>query len=65
MIMTLHAHLEVIREKHHRLDTMIDEELHRPSPDLVVLQIMKKQKLLLKEEMERIRALYVRQIDAA
>jgi hypothetical protein len=63
--MSLHAHLEVIQEKHHKLDAMIHDELHRPSADLAMLQTLKKQKLLLKEEIERLRALDARGSKAA
>lgn len=63
--MSLHAHYEMIQEKHHKLEAMITDELHRPSPDLAMLQTLKKQKLFLKEEMERIRALEQKRLDAA
>lgn len=63
--MTLHAHYEMVQEKHHKLEASITEELHRPSPDLILLQTLKKQKLLLKEEMERIRAIEIKRLDAA
>lgn len=53
--MSLHAHYTVIQEKHHKLEAAIHEESHRPSPDLALLQTLKKQKLVLKEEIERIR----------
>lgn len=64
-IMTLHAHYEVIQFKHHKLEQLINEESHRPLPDLAMLQTLKKQKLLLKEEMERIRAQQSERLDAA
>ena len=54
--MSLQSHYAVIQDKHHRLEALINEESHRPSPDLAMLQTLKKQKLLLKEELERIRA---------
>ena len=54
--MSLQAHYAVIQDKHHRLEGLINEESHRPSPDLAMLQTLKKQKLLLKEELQRIRA---------
>lgn len=63
--MTLHAHYEVIQAKHGKLETLIHEETHRPSPDLAMLQTLKKQKLLLKEELERIRSLQLQRLDAA
>jgi len=53
--MSLHTHFTTVQEKHHKLESMITSELQRPSPDLATLQTLKKQKLLLKEELERIR----------
>lgn len=54
--MSLQAHYAMIQEKHGKLEGMIAEEQLRPSPDLGIIQTLKKQKLLLKEEMERIRS---------
>lgn len=54
--MSLQSHYAMLQSKHGKLETMISDELHRPSPDLASLQTLKKQKLLLKEEMERLRA---------
>ena len=53
--MSLHSHYTTVQEKHHKLESIIAAELQRPSPDLATLQTLKKQKLLLKEELERIR----------
>lgn len=55
--MTVHAHLATLQDRHMRLENVIAEESHRPSPDLAMLQTLKKQKLLLKEEIERLRLL--------
>jgi hypothetical protein len=55
--MSLVSHLEVIQEKHHKLEALVTDESRRPSPDLAMLQTLKKQKLILKEEIERLRAL--------
>jgi hypothetical protein len=63
--MSLHAHYVMVQEKHLKLEQMIDGESHRPSPDLSMLQTLKKQKLLLKEELERIRLLERQRQDAA
>lgn len=63
--MALHAHLAMLQDKHTRLETLINEENHRPSPDFGLMQTMKKQKLLLKEEMERLRLLGQPRLDAA
>lgn len=53
--MSLHSHLAMLQDRHTRLEGMIGDEIHRPMPDFGLLQTWKKQKLLLKEEMERLR----------
>ena len=63
--MTLQAHYAMVQEKHVKLEGMIEVELHRPLPDISMLQTLKKQKLLLKEELERIRSLERQRLDAA
>ena len=55
----------MVQEKHVKLESMIDAESHRPLPDIGMLQTLKKQKLLLKEELERIRSLERQRQDAA
>lgn len=55
--MTVHTHLAMLHDKHGKLEALISDENHRPSPDLGMLQTLKKQKLLLKEEIERLRLL--------
>ena len=63
--MSLHAHYTTIHEKHAKLEALIAAEFRRPYPDLAVLQTLKKQKLLLKEELERIRLAEQGRHDAA
>lgn len=63
--MTVRAHLVMLQDKHTKLETLISDENHRPSPDLGMLQTLKKQKLLLKEEIERLRTLGEPRLDAA
>lgn len=63
--MSIQAHLASVQEKHHKLEGMITEELHRPWPNLETLQTLKKQKLLIKEELERLRSLERQRLDAA
>ena len=63
--MTVYAHLSMLQEKHSKLETIIGQEHHRPSPDLAMLQTLKKQKLLLKEEIERLRSVDQPRLDAA
>ena len=53
--MALHEHVDSLRTKHARLEQLIDEELHRPLPDQAALSRLKKEKLRIKEEIERLR----------
>lgn len=53
--MTVETHLATLQEKHTRLESRITSELQRPAADLETVQTLKKQKLRLKEEMERLR----------
>ena len=53
--MGLESHIQELADKHHKLDEQIQEELHRPHPDDIALAELKKRKLRLKEEIERLR----------
>ena len=53
--MPLQEHVETLRIKHARLEELIEDELHRPLPDQCTLSTLKKQKLRIKEEIERTR----------
>lgn len=63
--MSLQSHLSMIEEKHHKLDGWIAQENNCAFPDFGKLQTWKKQKLLLKEELERLRLLERMRLDAA
>ena len=54
--MGLESHIQELADKHHKLDELIHEELHRPLPDDLMLSELKKRKLRLKEEIERLRS---------
>jgi hypothetical protein len=45
------SHVEELASKHAALDAMIDEEEHRPLPDMIRLHELKKEKLRLKDEL--------------
>ncbi|MCF8473101.1 MAG: DUF465 domain-containing protein [Emcibacter sp.] len=47
------AHLATLSEKHQKIDQIIIQEEHRPSPDTIILHELKKEKLKLKDEIER------------
>jgi hypothetical protein len=53
--MALESHIQELTDKHFKLDTQIQEEQHRPLPDDIMLAALKKKKLRLKEEIERLR----------
>ena len=48
--MTLQPRIEELKRRHASLDEAIEGEVQRPSPDQAAIAEMKKQKLLLKEE---------------
>lgn len=52
--MSILAHLETLEEKHARYESLVTEEMARPLPDFRLITELKKQKLRVKEEMERI-----------
>lgn len=47
-------HLEALKQRHVELDTKIAEESARPMPDNMKIQEYKKQKLVIKQEIEEI-----------
>ncbi|MDF1585297.1 YdcH family protein [Marinimicrococcus flavescens] len=51
--MAMQEHVESLRSKHARLDQLITDELHRPMPDQSTLSRLKREKLKLKEAIER------------
>ncbi|MGD9501960.1 MAG: YdcH family protein [Methyloceanibacter sp.] len=53
--MALDAHLEELSEKHRALDQKIEEELARPTSDDLKIAELKRQKLRLKDEIERLK----------
>jgi hypothetical protein len=54
--MNLADRIESLKEKHHNLESAIDNEHHRPHPDDLEIAILKKQKLALKDEMAHLNA---------
>ncbi len=53
--MSLQSRFESLQTRHATLETRIDSEVHRPLPDSDEVTKLKKEKLRLKEEMERLR----------
>jgi hypothetical protein len=54
--MSLHQRLVTLNERHVALESRIAEEGGRPRPNDLALAQLKREKLKLKEEMERLRA---------
>lgn len=54
--MSVTSHLNELRRKHETLESMIEEQERAPSSDHVAITKLKRQKLRLKEEIERTRA---------
>ena len=54
--MALDAHIDELSGKHRALDRLIQEETAKPSSDTLKLAELKRQKLLLKDRMTRLRS---------
>ena len=53
--MNLQSRIESLKTRHAALETRIADEDRRPQPDPAALTRLKREKLRLKEEMERLR----------
>ena len=53
--MSAQVHIQGISEKHEKLQELIDAEMARPGWDEVRVAALKKEKLKLKDELERLR----------
>ncbi len=53
--MALDAHIVELSEKHRLLDRKIEEEMARPIADDLAITELKRQKLRLKDEIERLK----------
>jgi hypothetical protein len=54
--MALDAHIDELSGKHRALDRLIQEETAKPSSDSLKIAELKRQKLLLKDRMTRLRS---------
>ena len=52
--MSVEAHIKSLQSKHADLKEMLAKEVSRPSPDFYVIKDIKKQKLVIKEEIARL-----------
>jgi hypothetical protein len=51
--MSIHAHLDALAQKRAQIKQRIAEESAHPAPDFVQITNLKKQNLVLKQEMQR------------
>lgn len=54
--MSIELHLVELERRHHALDLEIEEALNHPSTDMLALSELKRRKLLLKDEIERLKS---------
>ena len=55
--MAVDAHIEELSGKHRALDKLIQDEIAKPSSDDIKIAELKRQKLMLKDRMMRLRSL--------
>jgi hypothetical protein len=53
--MALQGHIEELSEKHQKLQKLIEDEMTHPDWDEVRVAALKKEKLRIKDELERLR----------
>ena len=54
--MTLDAHVNELSDKHRVLEKQIETEMARPSADDIEISKLKREKLRIKDELERLKA---------
>ncbi|MGI9371237.1 MAG: YdcH family protein [Hyphomicrobiales bacterium] len=54
--MTVQAHLSELTTKHQNLEEKIEEALHHPSVDDLEINDLKRQKLMIKDEIAKLKA---------
>lgn len=52
--MTMEDRVETLKARHARLEHEIDDEVHRPLPDQTHVTELKRQKLRIKDQIERL-----------
>lgn len=52
--MSLESHIKKLQDKRTELESSLLEEMSRPNPDFFAIKDIKKQKLLIKEEISRL-----------
>ena len=54
--MAVEAHIAELQQKHRKLDHEIEEEISSPGCDMLHISALKREKLRVKEELERLRS---------
>ncbi|HKD23050.1 MAG TPA: DUF465 domain-containing protein [Rhizomicrobium sp.] len=54
--MALEGHIQELSEKHKRLQELIEAEMTHPDWDEIRIQALKREKLRIKDELERLRS---------
>jgi len=54
--MAMEGHIQELNEKHHKLEQLIEAEMAHPDWDEVRVAALKKEKLRIKDELERLRS---------
>jgi hypothetical protein len=54
--MSMASHLSALEQKHRSLEQQLEDELSRPSADDIRIRELKRQKLKLKDEINRLRS---------
>lgn len=59
--MSVTSHVSMLETKHEKLEHALLSEARRPMPDFAYVSLLKKQKLLIKEELTRLNQILVGQ----
>lgn len=54
--MALNAHLDELTDKHRALEKQIEDEMARPLADSLKISALKKEKLRIKDELQRLKS---------
>lgn len=54
--MSIESHLEALKRKHGDLEAKLHDYMNRPAPDQTKMTLLKREKLRLKEEIEKLGA---------
>jgi hypothetical protein len=63
--MSVTSHVNALKGKHKRIESLIHEEAARPLPDFARITMLKKKRLLIKEEMNRLFRIDRAQVNAS